>query len=219
MTRIFSFARLGLGCPADDDTRLHRRVCKMIRAEAEDAFDEVAALNELYSAACHFFLPEQNAVWPEHRATAGLGIQAVEDVLLKGVVGAALRRRAVKISSPRVGGKSSAIPLFDRIWWIGQAHALSAQRIRRSPCTSLGSASVSPRSMPKILDAVEKAIHPGDGGCHQIPLLPDNSFTLRHSFFCRSAGVSHTRATWLPVPQVGSYTDSPGCTFSISVIK
>ena len=37
----FIFPRLGLGCPADDHARLHRRVVEKIRPETEHTFDEV----------------------------------------------------------------------------------------------------------------------------------------------------------------------------------
>jgi hypothetical protein len=60
-------------------------------------------------------------------------------------------------------------PLLDGVRWIGQYHvkALKAVALHklwlRKGVTAFN---------PKILNAVQKAIHPGDGRGHQVPLLP-----------------------------------------------
>ena len=164
----FIFPRLGFGGAANDDARLHWRVVKKIRTETEHTFDEVGF--DQFAAHVRFFLPEQHAVRPKHGATAGLGIQTLDDVLLKSVVGAALRRSAVKISSPRIRGKGGAIPLLDGIRRVGQAHVKTHQAVALH---QFGFGQRVAALDAKILDAVEKTIHPGDGGGHKIALLPE----------------------------------------------
>ena len=138
-----AFARLGLGRAADDDAGFHRRVVEEVRPKAEDAFDEVG-FDEL-APHLRFFLAEENAVREEDGAAAGLGREAAQDVLPEGVVGAALRRRAVEVAAPRVGGEGVAVPLLDGIGRIGQHHveAHEAVALQRTSART----SVSPRSM------------------------------------------------------------------------
>jgi len=87
---------LGLLRAADDDAGFHRRIVEEVRTEAEDALDEVG-FDEL-AAHLRLLLPEEDAVGPEDGATAGPGLEALQDVLLEGVVGAALRRDAEDIA-------------------------------------------------------------------------------------------------------------------------
>ena len=81
---------LGLLSAADDDAGFHRRVVEEVWAEAEDALDEVG-FDEL---AAHFrlLLPEKDAVGPEDGAAAGPGLEALQDMLLEGVVGGTPKR-------------------------------------------------------------------------------------------------------------------------------
>ena len=96
---------LGLLRAADDDAGFHRRVVEEVWAEAEDALDEVG-FDEL-AAHLGFFLPEEDAVGPEDGAAAGFGLEALQDVLLEGVVGAALRRDAEDIAPQGSAAKAS----------------------------------------------------------------------------------------------------------------
>ena len=101
MKRILPLRALRLCRAADDDAGLHRRVVEEVRPEAEDALDQVG-FDEL-APHLRLFLAEQHAVREEDGAAAGLGLEAAQDVLPEGVVGAALRRRAVEVAAPRVG--------------------------------------------------------------------------------------------------------------------
>ena len=56
----------------------------------------------------------------ENRAAARFPVQTAQNVLPEGVVGSPLRRRAVKISAPWIGGEGIAIPLLDGVWRIGE---------------------------------------------------------------------------------------------------
>ena len=48
----------------------------------------------------------------EDGAAASPGRQALQNVLPEGVVGAALRRGAVEVAAPGVGGEGVAVPLL-----------------------------------------------------------------------------------------------------------
>ena len=105
---------------------------------------------------------------PEDCTATGLGLQASENMLLKGIVSATLRRGAVKIPAPGIGGKGVAIPLLDRVGRIRQDDVESHEVIRLNEFR-LGEGIASLDA--EVLDAVEEAIHPGNGGGHEIPLL------------------------------------------------
>ena len=97
-----------------------------------------------------------------------LGARLLQDVLPEGVVGAALRRRAVEVAAPGVGGEGVAVPLLDRIRRIGQHHVELQQPV------ALDELRLGERVAAldvEVLDAVEEAVHPGDGGGHEVPLL------------------------------------------------
>ena len=55
----------------------------------------------------------------QNRAAACFRRKTAKDVLPEGVVGTALRRGAVNIAPPRVGGENIAVPLLDGIRRIG----------------------------------------------------------------------------------------------------
>lgn len=161
-----AFARLGLGCSADDDACFHRRVVEEVRPKAEDGFEDVV-FDELEP---HFslLLAEEDAVWEQDSAAAALGFETALDVLPEGVVGPALRRGAIEVTPPGVGGEGVAVPLLDGIGRIGQydieAHqAVALNELRFGERVATDNL--------KVLDAVEEAVHPGDGGGHEIPLL------------------------------------------------
>ena len=105
---------------------------------------------------------------PEDGAAAGLGLEALQDVLLEGVVGAALRRDAEDIASPGIGGEGFAVPLLDGVGRIGQ-HDIEALEAVAFDELRLGQGVAALDA--EVLDAVEEAVHPGDGGGHEVPLL------------------------------------------------
>ncbi len=51
----------------------------------------------------------------ENRAVPRVRVQACQDVLEEGVIGAALRRRAPEVATPRVALPGSAVPLLDGV--------------------------------------------------------------------------------------------------------
>ena len=127
MNRILPLPRRRLPRAADDDAGFHRRVVEEVRAEAEDALDEVG-LDQL-APHLGLFVAEQHAVREEDRAAAGLRVEALQDVLEEGVVGAALRRRAEEVAAPRVVLPGLAVPLLDRVRRIGEHHVEGAQAV------------------------------------------------------------------------------------------
>src|SRR5262249_8586090 len=101
--------------------------------------------------------------------TSAFGCQAAKDVLPEGIVGPSLRWRAIEVAPPGVGGESFAIPLLDGIGGIGQDHVEGLEAVALNDIW-LGKGVAAHNA--EILDAVEKAVHPGDGGGHEIALLP-----------------------------------------------
>ena len=101
---------------------------------------------------------------------------------MKGVVGAALRRDAEEIAPPGIGGEGVAVPLLDGIGRIGQddieaLEAVAFHELRLGEGVAALDA--------EVLDAVEEAVHPGDGGGHQVPLLTVELYIA--PFFPRAA--------------------------------
>ena len=110
MKRIFPRRALGFACGRRRRSLPWASCRRGSGREAEDALDEVGldevgldevGLDEL-AAHLRLLLPEKDAVGPEDGAAAGLGLEALQDVLLEGVVGAALRRDAEEMSMPPV---------------------------------------------------------------------------------------------------------------------
>lgn len=162
----FAAPGLGLLRAADDDAGFHGRVVEEVRTEPEDAFDEIG-FDEL-AAHVRLLLSEEDAVRPEDGAPAGLGLEALQDVLLEGVVGAALRRNAEDIAAPGVAGKGFAVPLLDGVGRIGQHDIESLEPVAFDELRlGQGVAALD----AEVLNAVEETVHPGDGGGHQISLL------------------------------------------------
>ena len=148
----------GFGRAADDDAGFHGRVVEEVRTEPKDAFDEVG-FDEL-PAHVRLLLSEQDAVRPEDGAAAGFRVQAFDDVLLEGIIGAALGWSAVEVAAPRVGCKRIAVPLFDRIRGVGEDDIESLEPITLDKLRfGQGVAALD----AEVLDPVEKAIHPGNG--------------------------------------------------------
>ena len=78
------------------------------------------------------------------------------------VVGVVLRRRTVDVAAPRIGGEGFAIPLLDRVRRIGQHHVELSQPV------ALDELRIGERVAAddlEILDAVQKAVHAGNGRC------------------------------------------------------
>ena len=104
----------------------------------------------------------------EDGTAACLWFETAEDVLPKGLVGTALGRGAVEVASPWISGEGGTVPLFDGIRRIGKDNiklhkpiAFNELRLRKSvPAYNL-----------KVFNAMEKTIHPSDGGGHQVSLL------------------------------------------------
>ena len=90
-------------------------------------------------------------------------MHALDDVLPEGVVGSALRRRAVDVAAPRIGGEGFAIPLLDRVRWIGQHHVELPQPV---PLDEFRIGERVTTNDLEVLDAVQKAVHAGNGRRH-----------------------------------------------------
>ena len=102
---------------------------------------------------------------PEDGAAARLGLEALQDVLLEGVVGAAMRRGAVETAAPGVEGEGVAVPLLYGVGRIGQ-HNIEAHEAVDFHKLRLGQRVAALDA--EVLDAVEQAVHPGDGGGHEV---------------------------------------------------
>lgn len=151
---------------ANDDAGFHRRVVEEVRAKTDHGFDPV--LLDHPGAHPLFFVAEQHAMWPENGA-ATLVAQAGQDVLLEGIVGAALRWRAEEVAAPLVRPPRRAMPLLDRVRWIGENHVELAQAVTGDvPGVSQRVAA----DDLEVFDAVQEEVHPGDAGSDEIALLP-----------------------------------------------
>ena len=98
-----------------------------------------------------------------------VGVEAGQDVLEEGVVGAALRRRAQEVAAPLVTAPGLAVPFLDRVRRVGEDHVELAQAV------ALDEAGVGERVAAddlEVLDAVEEQVHPGDGRGDEVELLP-----------------------------------------------
>ena len=84
------------------------------------------------------------------------------------VVGAALWRHTKDIAPPRVGGEGFAVPLLDGVRRIGQHH-IKAPEVVAFDQLGLGQGVAALDA--EVLDAVQEAVHPGNGGGHEIALL------------------------------------------------
>lgn len=89
-------------------------------------------------------------------------------MLPEGVVGPALRRRPEGVSPPGVGGEGGPVPLLDGVGRICQDHVEPLQAVAFHE--SGRREGVAAHDL-ELLDAVEEAVHPGDGGGHQVPFL------------------------------------------------
>ena len=147
----------GLLAVADEDARLHRGVVEQVGAQADDGLDPVL-LDHLGTHGL-FFVAEQHAVGPEHGA-APLGGEAGQDVLLEGVIGAALRRRTQRVTAPLVTAPGLAIPLLDGVRGVGQDHVELAQAIAFD-VFGFGQG-VTPNDL-EVLHAMQEQVHAGDG--------------------------------------------------------
>src|SRR5690606_24975845 len=107
-----ALARSSLRAAADDDARLHRRAVERVGAQADDGLDPV--LLDHLGAHSPLFITEQYTVRPKH-GTTPLSGKTGQDMLLEGIVCAALRRRAQRVSAPLVTAPGLAIPLFDGV--------------------------------------------------------------------------------------------------------
>jgi hypothetical protein len=105
----------------------------------------------------------------EDGAAASPGRQALQNMLPEGVVGTALGRGAVEVTAPGVRSEGVAVPLLDGIGRIRQHHVEAHETITLHQFGfSQGIAALD----TKILDAVQEAVHAGDGGRHQVAFLP-----------------------------------------------
>ncbi len=90
--------------------------------------------------------------------TAALVTEAGEDVLLKGVVSPALRRRAEEVASLFVLPPGIAIPLLDRIRRVGQDHVELAKAITLD--VLWGSQGIAADDL-EVLDAMQEEVSSG----------------------------------------------------------
>src|ERR1019366_8695272 len=104
--------------------------------------------------------------------SARLASQTAEDVLEERVVSIALWGCAVEVPPPGVRRKRVAIPLLDRIRRVCQNHVELHQFIALHELR-LGER-ISAHDL-EVVDSVEKAIHPGYRGSHQVSLLPEET--------------------------------------------
>jgi hypothetical protein len=160
-------ARLRLGGAADDDAGFHGRVVEEVWPQAEDALDGVG-LDEL-APYVGLLLAEEHAVRRQDSTAASLGRQALHNVGPEGIVCPALRRGAVEVTAPGVGGESLTVPLLDGIGRIGQHHVEAHQAVTLH---QLGLGEGVAALDAEILDAMEEAVRTSDGGGHQVALLP-----------------------------------------------
>jgi len=77
---------------------------------------------------------------------------------------------AVKVAAPRIRGECLAVPLLDRIRRIGKDH-IKTHEVVALHKFRLGKGV--PSDNLEILDAMKKAVHAGNGGGHEIALLPE----------------------------------------------
>ena len=157
---------LGLVGVGDEQAGLHRGVVKEVRAEPDDAFDDVAF--DHLAAHGGFGIAEEDAVRPEGDGAPVFRIEAFLDVLLEGVVGTALRRGAPEVASPRIVLEGGAIPGFDRVGWIGEDDVEGFEAI---VFQESGFAEGVAADDLEFLDAVHEHVHAGDGGGDEIDLL------------------------------------------------
>jgi hypothetical protein len=107
-------------------------------------------------------------VWKENGAASGPGIETALDVLRENVIGAALRRRAVEITSPRIGGEGVAIPLLDGIRRIGNdgVEGLIIPVLWIGKCITVGNIKVI------VVDVVQKHIDTAEVVSSRVYFLP-----------------------------------------------
>ena len=90
-------------------------------------------------------------------------------MLPEGVVGTALRRGAIEVTAPGVGGEGIAVPLLDGIRRIRQRHVEAHEAVALH---QLGLGEGVAALDTEVLDTVQEAVHAGDRGGHQVALLP-----------------------------------------------
>lgn len=151
-----SHTRFGLGSAAEDDAGLHGRIIEQIRAEADDAFDEVGPYNLLSHGL--FLFAEEHTVGKENGAASRLGLETLEDVLPEGVIGTALRRCAEEVAPPGIAGEGVAVPLLNGIGGIGEAQVELHEPVAMA---QFGFGQGVAADHLKVLNAVEEQIHPG----------------------------------------------------------
>ena len=88
---LFLFLRRLAGA-GDQEAGFHGRVVEEVGSKPDHTFDQI--LFDQFSAHIRFRIAEEHAVRPEGDGAAVVGIEALLDVLLEGIVGAALRGRA-----------------------------------------------------------------------------------------------------------------------------
>ena len=101
---------------------------------------------------------------------------------LEGIIGAALRRGAVEIAAPGIGGESVAVPLLDGVGRIRQ-HDIEAHEAVALHELRLGEGVAALDA--EVLDAVEEAVHPGDGRGHEVN---DGAIRVDLPHFVRPSG-------------------------------
>ena len=131
----------------------------------------------------------------EDRATSGLRVHAVQDVLEEGVVPAPLWRRAEEITSPSILLPCGAVPLLDRIGRIGDDHIEVAQFVvlYKGGCGECVAA-----CDVEVSHAMDDQVHSSNGGrdCDEfLPKEPHGTCFTTAPLHLRKAGDEHaTRA-------------------------
>jgi hypothetical protein len=97
---------------ADQHTGFHGRIVEQVRPQAQYALDQVV----LDQPGAHglFFIAEEHAMREQDRTAPAFGVQARKNMLEEGIIGAALRRRAVQVAPVGVLLPGFAVPLLDR---------------------------------------------------------------------------------------------------------
>src|ERR1700722_10671922 len=96
----------------------------------------------------------------ENGTAASLRRETAQDVLPEGVVGAALRRCAIEVTSPRIRGECVAIPLLDGVRRISQNDVKTHETVTLHELRFREGVAADDL---KVLDAVQETVHPRDG--------------------------------------------------------
>ena len=151
----------------------------------------------------------------QNRAAARVRLQAGDDVLEEGVIGASLRRRAVQVAPVGVVLPRAAVPLLDGIRRIGEHHVELLQAVVGAEMR-VGER-VAAHDV-EVLEAVHEQVHARDGRGHQVDFL---AIELQRAVFPSLALelLDGTTSASRQSRRSGRRRTLPGCGSSIRVIR